>query len=98
MSDLTLQFPLLLVFTILALVAVLVIAWFAIRFLANLNKINAGATRPIKILHTMAVGSRERLVLINYQGRDILLGVTAGGISVIEKTPPQHKPESSNIK
>ena len=79
-----------LLFTIFALVLVLVLAWFAIRFLANINKVNVGTARPVKILQTMAVGSRERLVLVHYQGNDILLGVTAGGISVLEKSPPSN--------
>jgi len=86
MNETTMEFPLQLLFTLLALVVVLVLAWFSIRFLASLNKSKLGTSRPIKILHTTSLGSRERLVLVNYEGREILLGVTAGGICVVDKS------------
>lgn len=95
MSDANLEFPLMLLFTILALIVVLVTAWFAIRFLANINRVNkGGASKSIKVVHTTAIGSRERLVIIEYRGREILLGVSAGGICVIDSEPTEPKPES----
>lgn len=96
MSEANLEFPLMVLFTILALIVVLVVAWFAIRFLANINQLKSGAPKPIKIVHTTAVGNRERLVIIDYRGREILLGVTAGGISVIDSESIQHESDSYN--
>jgi len=91
MSDASLEFPLTLLFTILALIVVLVVAWFAIRFLASIQQSRPGSSSPIKIVHTAAIGSRERLVIIQYRGRDILLGVSTGSICVIDNasTPPE---------
>jgi len=74
------------VVTILALSAVLVLAWFGIKFLSKLNHLHPSASKRMQILQTVAVGSRERLVLVRYQQRDILLGVTAGGVSVIDNS------------
>lgn len=94
MNERNLEFPLTLLFTLVALVAVLVVAWFAIRFLASLHNANSTGIKPVKILHTTAIGSKERLILIQYRGRDILLGVAAGGISVIDNEKTSQEPST----
>jgi flagellar protein FliO/FliZ len=38
---------------------------------------------PLSFLAALPVGGRERLVLIRWNGRDLLVGVSAGSISVI---------------
>lgn len=96
MSENNLEFPLMLLFTILALVVVLTVAWFAIRFLASIHRTNPNGGKPVKVIHTTAIGSRERLVLIQYRGRDILLGVSGGGISVIESDLTIQESETKN--
>jgi len=72
--------------TLLALIVVLIAAWFAIRFLSKLNQLHPSAIKQLTILQTVAVGSRERLVLVRYKENDLLLGVTSGGISVVSST------------
>ena len=79
-------FPLALLSTVIALAAVLAIAWLALRLLARAGV--GGAVRPggrLKVLQSVPVGTRERLVLVRYEAREYLLGVTAGGVSVIER-------------
>ncbi len=78
------EFPMLLLLTVLALVVVLVLAWLAIRTLASMNNTRTGSSKAVKVMQTVAVGNRERLVLIQYKGADVLLGVTPGGITVID--------------
>ena len=74
-------------FTILALIIVLIVAWLAIKMLAKLNRINPNGVKAVKIRQTIAVGSRERLVIVRYRDRELLLGVTTGGISVLKDNP-----------
>ena len=78
------SFPLSLLVTVLALIAVLALAWFTLRFLSGLNRGRLKGGR-IQILQTMPVGNRERLVLARVDEQDYLLGVTAGGISLVDK-------------
>lgn len=91
MSEANLEFPLMLLFTIVALIVVLVLAWLSIRFLASINQTSTKTSKRIKVVHTTAIGSRERLVVIEYRDREILLGVTSGGISVVDNKPIQHE-------
>lgn len=95
MNENNLEFPLMLLMTVLALVVVLAIAWLALRFLASMYQSKPGGTKPVKILHTTAISSRERLVLVQYRGRDILLGVSTGGISVIDNEPTAQELEET---
>jgi len=77
-------FPINLLFTILALVFVLILAWFAIRLLAHLA---SGKSRNgrLRVTYTLPLGSREKLVLLECDDREYLLGVTANGISLIDQ-------------
>jgi len=80
------NFPTTLVLTVLALVLVLVLAWLAIRLLAHLGKGTLNNGR-IKLTHTLPLGARERLILVECDDVSYLLGVTANGISVIDQKP-----------
>jgi flagellar biosynthetic protein FliO len=86
-------FPINLLFTILALVLVLILAWFAIRMLALMTsgKLRNGRLR---VTYTMPLGSREKLVLVECDDREYLLGVTANGISLIDQQTVNHLPTS----
>lgn len=73
------------VVTIAALMVVLVLAWFAIRMLARM----AGAQRAgarVRVLESTPVGQRERIVLLRFDNHDYLLGVTSGGIRMLDRT------------
>jgi len=97
MNDSGMDFSGSLLLTMLALVVVLIIAWLVIRFLASLTKHNTGRMRAVKVLQTIALGSRERVGLVQYKGNDLLLGVTAGGISVIDKSTSTAIEESETL-
>lgn len=68
-----------LVLTIVALAVVLVIAWLILRALAamGLAKNNSGRLR---IVESVPVGTRERLVLVELDSREYLIGVSTGGL------------------
>ncbi len=78
------SFPFSLLITLLALILVLALAWFTLKFLAGLSRHRLQAGR-IQIIQSQSVGSRERLVLAKIDGKDYVLGVTAGNISVIDR-------------
>lgn len=84
--------------TILALIAVLIIAWFGIKFLSTLNRLHPSASKRMQIIQTVAIGSRERLVLLRYRERDILLGVSAGGISVLDNSDADYTTDVKSHK
>jgi len=78
---------------VLALVAVLVLAYFVIKGGAKLNGIKH-RSGGIKLLETTAVGSRERVVVVSYNNQRYLLGVTNHNVSIID----QHdEPDTVNI-
>lgn len=85
------NYPLSLLFTLLALVLVLVLAWFAIRLLAKLGGGKMGNGR-IRLTHTLPLGAREKIVLVECDDQAYLLGVTATGISLIDQKPVAMQP------
>ena len=78
------NFPTTMLFTLLALVFVLILAWFAIRLLSQVSggKLKGGR---IKLTHTLPIGAREKIMLVECDDKAYLLGVTANGISVIDE-------------
>jgi len=44
-----------------------------------------GRSGGIRVKETTAVGRRERLVVGHYQGAEYLIGVTAAGITLLDK-------------
>ncbi|MBX2884909.1 MAG: flagellar biosynthetic protein FliO [Granulosicoccus sp.] len=84
-------FPTSLFVTVLALVFVLVLAWFAIRLLAKFGGARMGSGR-IKVTHTYPLSARERLVLVQCDEQEYFLGVTAHSISVIDQKAVQAEP------
>ncbi|ASJ70495.1 flagellar biosynthetic protein FliO [Granulosicoccus antarcticus] len=90
-------FPTTLLFTLAALVLVLVLAWFAIRLLSRLNGGKLGNNR-IRLTHTLPLSTREKIVLVECDGKTYLLGVTANGISVIDQKPIAMTPTQPNTQ
>lgn len=78
------SFPTTLLFTLLALILVLVLAWFAIRLLSQLGggKLRGGR---IRLTHTLPLGAREKIILVECDDKAYLLGVTAHGISLLDE-------------
>jgi flagellar protein FliO/FliZ len=76
-----------LVSTAIALVVVLALAWVSLRALKRFQHGRPGGVDSAELPHVMrsvGLGPRERLVTVRYRGRDYLLGVTAGAISVVD--------------
>ena len=79
--------------TVLALVFVLALAWGAIRLLkwwqdrSLVGDAEAGSDRALRFLRALPVGTRERVMLIEAEGERMLIGVTAGGITLLARWP-----------
>lgn len=61
---------------------------FALAYLAKRFKLAATNQGLIKVVAVTAIGAKEKLVLISYEDKQYLLGVTAQQINVIDKTIP----------
>ncbi len=63
-----------------------------------LKRLPGGAFRPaegLKVVASINVGAKERVVVVDVNGQQLLLGVTAGGISTLHALPeplPQTPP------
>ena len=74
----------------LALAIVLAVAWFSLRLLARMQASTSGpggGPATLRFLRALPVGARERLVVVAYHGEELLVGVTAGQITVIDRRP-----------
>lgn len=80
--------PLSILFTVLALITTLAIAWFAIKFLSGLYNARV-SDGEIQIRSTYALGAKQQLYIVNLRGNDYFLGVTSDRIEVIDKLPEQ---------
>jgi flagellar protein FliO/FliZ len=72
-----------------ALAFVLALAWLALRLL---KRFQAGQLTPQspdapRFVRALPVGARERVVVMHYRGEEWVLGVTAGGISLLSRDP-----------
>ncbi|MEE9320680.1 MAG: flagellar biosynthetic protein FliO [Granulosicoccus sp.] len=78
--------PIALLFTLLALILVLALAWVFIR---ALSRFSPGTSRNgrVQILQNVPLGPRERLILVRLDESEYFLGVTSGGISMLQKQP-----------
>ena len=78
--------------TVVALLIVLVLAWGALRLLKYMQDRQIGGikgeeTQALRFLRALPVGTRERVMLIEAEGERLLIGVTAGGISLLARWP-----------
>lgn len=77
--------------TVAALGFVLLLAWGLIRGWRRLQTFGgrprADAGETLRFVRALPVGSRERVVLLDHAGERWMLGVTAGGISLLARLP-----------
>lgn len=77
--------------TVLALIVVLALAYVVLRVLRRPLQGRAGRSGDpndaMTFVRALPLGPKERVVLIDYRGARWMLGVTAGGISVLESWP-----------
>jgi len=76
-------FPTTLLLTMVALVIVMVAAWLILRAIASMGKLK-NINGRIKISESVAVGPKERIVLLDFEGQSLLIGVSAGGLMQID--------------
>lgn len=77
--------------TVLALAFVLLLAWGLIRGWRRLQTLGGRTahadTDTLRFVRALPVGTRERVVLMDHAGERWMLGVTAGGISLLGRWP-----------
>jgi len=73
------NFPTTLLLTMFALAIVLVVAWLILRGLASMG-IAKNRDGRLKIVENIPVGTRERIVVLQFNSREYLIGVTANSI------------------
>ena len=77
--------------TVAALAFVLLLAWVLIRGWQRLQGLGGRAAvedgEALRFVRALPVGARERVVLLDHAGERWMLGVTAGGISLLARWP-----------
>lgn len=66
------------------------VAWFARRYLPGI-----GAQGAVKVVGSTAVGSRERVVVVEVDHTWLLLGVGGGNVRLLHTLPKPDQPPSS---
>jgi flagellar biosynthetic protein FliO len=75
--------------TMLALAFVLALAWLFLRLFKRAMRPHAASGQmPLEVIQTLALGGRERLVVVRQGNREYMLGVTAAHVSLIDKRAP----------
>lgn len=84
--------------TVIALAIVLGLAWVCLKFLRQWQERGLGGRegepdRQLRFVRALAVGQRERLMLVEAEGELMLIGVSAGSITLlrnwgVDATPP----------
>ncbi len=81
--------------TVVALAFVLLLAWLLIRGWQRLQNLGGRSPAPdgdaLRFVRALPVGARERVVLMDHGGERWMLGVTAGGISLLARWPQGEK-------
>jgi flagellar protein FliO/FliZ len=76
---------------VLALGLVLVLAWLVLKLLSRTMQgaqaSGPGGATPLRVERVLAIGARERLVLVRHGDELLLLGVTAGSVNVLQRSP-----------
>jgi flagellar protein FliO/FliZ len=77
-----------LIHTLLALAAVSALAWVVLRVMrSRIQQRSPGAIRThddaLRFVRALAVGAKERVVIVEHRGERWMLGVSTGGITTI---------------
>jgi len=87
-----------LLFMLFALAIVVALAWIILRTLKSIHP-TKHKNGKLNILLSLPVGARERIVVIQYQNHEYMLGITAGGINLLDKQPATTKQvDSKHLK
>jgi flagellar protein FliO/FliZ len=77
---------------ILVLVAVFVVGW----ILKRINLPQQGAGNALKVISGVAVGQRERVVLVEVNDTWLVIGVAPGQVNALHTMPKGALPSASN--
>lgn len=80
-----------------ALVVVLLLAWLILRVIKRAQN-GKSSDDTLRFVRALPVGSRERVVLIEYHGKEYMLGVTPGGINILEKRNAEPDKNITNLE
>ncbi len=61
---------------------------------SRLRGIAPTSLAPVKVIGAAAVGTRERVVVVEVGGQWLVVGVAAGSVTLLDKTAPQALPPS----
>jgi flagellar protein FliO/FliZ len=70
-----------------ALLVILAIIFLAAWLMRRIGPVANAAGQHLKLIAAKAVGTRERVVIVEVDGTWLVLGVTAGGISKLHELP-----------
>lgn len=85
-----------LISTIAALILAIAVAWLALRALKRMQYGNTSGDE-LTFLRALPIGPRERVVLVEYRGEEYMLGVTSGGISLLQKCASTEKNQHAGL-
>jgi flagellar biosynthetic protein FliO len=72
----------------LALVFVLALAWLFLKLLHRASTLRSGqASTPLQIVQSLALGGRERVLVVRSGEHEYLLGVTPSQVQLLDKRP-----------
>lgn len=92
-------FPMTILLTVIALVFVLVLAWLALKLLARTSSLGVnGKQGRIRIVQSVPVGPRDRVLLLNVDGEEWVIGVSAGGITRLDRGPSKSVTHSGELE
>jgi flagellar protein FliO/FliZ len=77
---------------LLVLAAVMAVAW----FLKRINHPNQGALSALKVISGIAVGQRERIVLVEVNDTWLVVGVAPGQVNALHTMPKGSIPEGDS--
>ena len=75
-----------LLFAIIALVAVITLAWLVIKAIKKVHTFQHQGN-PLKTELILPLGSRERIMVVSYKNTEYIVGVTPDSINLIDKQP-----------
>lgn len=82
--------------TVVALAFVLALAWALLRGWRRLQAVASGRgaaeAQALRFVRALPLGARERVVLLDHAGERWMLGVTAGGITLLARWPLEVEP------
>lgn len=67
------------------LVLMLGLAWLAPRTLRRFGQPIGGGAGELRVLRSITIGPRERLVVVRHGDAELLIGVSAGNIALLER-------------